>query len=283
MDRPDAWHLLQMPEIGMLAQQLDCRNLNVVALGNQAPRLSQHQPEHPDRRRIRGNRQGDGCLGCFPDVAKQTRLADLVPGCRDKRILAERRDAGRNRELLEQSEKPVAAGSQNMTPAATDCPSCRLPNPLTRGSGMMHPAPSGASFDHGYDDVSAARPRSRLHVVAKFTVVNLCAASACFMHPADCQQPPWHDRPEPGHGQCPEWTVSDIGPSLFALPTPQWKDRTPKQIAGQGTRGHTSTFLVIMPDTSHKTRIPSLCAATKGVAVAFDINEAPNVKEKKTS
>ena len=70
MDRPDAWYLLQTPEIGMLAQQCDGRGFNVVALGNQAPRLSQHQPEHPDRRSIRGNRQGDGCPGCVPDVAR---------------------------------------------------------------------------------------------------------------------------------------------------------------------------------------------------------------------
>ncbi|PYD68849.1 hypothetical protein CFR76_13065 [Komagataeibacter swingsii] len=42
-----------------------------------------------------------------------------------------------------------------------------------RVSDMMHPEPSGASFDHDCDDISAALPRSRLHVVTKFTVANL--------------------------------------------------------------------------------------------------------------
>jgi hypothetical protein len=95
VDRPDAGHLLQAPEVGLPVQQFRGQPLDGVALSDQVACLGDDEAEHGNGWGIGQNRQGDRALGGLVDVAEQAGLGDLaasdIPGGRDEGLLAEGR------------------------------------------------------------------------------------------------------------------------------------------------------------------------------------------------
>src|SRR5580704_1119984 len=77
-DRADAWDLAQGLVIGSVASHCVSHVLDLVALPDQAARLSDHHSEHADGRRVDWQRQPDRRARRLVDIRQKTLLTHLA-------------------------------------------------------------------------------------------------------------------------------------------------------------------------------------------------------------